>query len=60
MKEVRVFLELVKLDNGEVMMSTGGGICNNGQMKSHDSIANAIEDLNDRVVVEYTRLTANN
>lgn len=60
MKEVRVFLELVKLDNGEVMISTGGGICNNGQMESHDSIAKAIKDLNERVVVEYTRLTTNN
>lgn len=57
MDEVRVFLELIKLPNGEVQISTGGGICNDGQMETFDSIANAIKDLNERVVVEYTRMT---
>jgi len=57
MNEVRVYLELIKLDNGEIMITTGGGVCNNGQMESHDNLADAIKDLNERVVVEYTRLT---
>ena len=56
MNEVRVFLELIKLDNGKIMISTGGGICNNGQMESHNNLADAITDLNERVVVEYERL----
>ena len=56
MNEVRVFLELIKLDNGKIMFSTGGGICNDGQMESHDNLADAIRDLNERVVVEYERL----
>ena len=56
MDEVRVFLELIKLPNGEVQISTGGGVCNDGQMETFDSIANAIKDLNERVVVEYTRM----
>ena len=56
MNEVRVFLELIKLDNGKIMISTGGGICNNGQMESHNNLADAIRDLNERVVVEYERL----
>lgn len=57
MNETRVYLELIKLDNGKIMISTGGGICNNGQMESHESLADAIKDLNERVVVEYARLT---
>lgn len=56
MDEVRVYLELIKLDNGKIMISTGGGVCNNGQMETHDNLADAIKDLNERVVVEYTRL----
>ena len=56
MNEARVFLELIKLDNGKIMISTGGGICNNGQMESHNNLADAIRDLNERVVVEYERL----
>lgn len=59
MNEVRVYLELIKLDNGEIMITTGGGVCNNGQMETHDSLADAIKDLNERVVVEYTRLNKN-
>ena len=57
MNETRVYLELIKLYNGEILISTGGGICNNGQMESHESLADAIKDLNERVVVEYARLT---
>ena len=56
MNEVRVFFVLFKLDNGKIMISTGGGICNDGQMESHDNLADAIRDLNERVVVEYERL----
>lgn len=57
MKETRIFLELIKLDNGEIMISTGGGACDNGQMTSHANIADAIKDLNERVVVEYEMMT---
>ena len=57
MKETRVFLELTKLDNGKITLITGGGVCNNGQMQSHDSLADAIKDLNERVVVEYSLLS---
>lgn len=59
MNEVRVYLELIKLDNGEIMITTGGGVCNNGQMESHDNLADAIKDLNERVVVEYELLNGN-
>lgn len=55
--ETRVFIELVKLDNGKIMISTGGGICNNGQMETFDNLSDAITDLNERVVCEYLILT---
>lgn len=57
MKETRIFLEITKLDNGEIIISTGGGACNNGQMMSHTNIADAIKDLSERAVVEYERMT---
>lgn len=57
MKETRIFLELIQLDNGEITLITGGGICNEGQMQSYDNLADAIKDLNERIVVEYNLLS---
>lgn len=57
MKETRIFLELTQLDNGKITLITGGGICNEGQMQSHDNLADAIKDLNERIVVEYNLLS---
>lgn len=58
MNETRVFLELIKSPNGEIMITTGGGVCNDGQMETHDNLADAIKDLNERVVVEYHLLSS--
>ena len=52
MNETSIFLELIKT-NGEVIISVGGGTCNNGQLNFHDDLTSAITDLNERVVVEY-------
>lgn len=54
--ETRIFLELVKLPNGEVSISVGGGTINNGAMEEHSDLASAIKDLEERVVLEYNML----
>lgn len=59
MKEVRLFMELIRHDDGTISISNGGGICNDGQMESFDNIADAIKDFNERVGVEYLRLNPN-
>ena len=51
--EVKVFLELEKNSDGTISIRNGGGRCNNGQMESFDSIADAIKDLEERVAIEY-------
>lgn len=56
MQEVRIFMELIKHNDGTIGITNGGGICNDGQMESFDNIAAAIKDLNERVAVEYNRL----
>lgn len=53
MNEVKVFLELEKNSDGTISIRNGGGRCNNGQMESFDSIADAIKDLEERVAIEY-------
>lgn len=53
MKETRIFLELIKSDNGELMISVGGGILNDGQLEVHDNIASAIKDFRKRTYESY-------
>lgn len=53
MKEVRVFLEITKSNDGKIDFVVGGGVCNNGQSEVFNDLASAIKDLNERVVVEY-------
>ena len=55
-KEVRIYLELIKTYNGEIIITTGGGNCNNGTMETHKDLHSAIVDLNERAVVEYNLL----
>lgn len=55
-KEVRIYLELIKTDNGEIIITTGGGNCNNGTMEAHKNLHSAIVDLSERAVVEYNLL----
>ena len=54
--EVRVFMELEKNSDGTISIRNGGGRCNNGQMESFDSIADAIKDLEERVAIEYEKM----
>ncbi len=54
--EVRVFMELEKNSDGTISIRNGGGCCNNGQMESFDSIADAIKDLEERVAIEYEKM----
>lgn len=59
MKEVRLFMELMLLDDGTISITNGGGVCNDGQMESFNSIADAIKDFNERAAVEYLRINPN-
>lgn len=59
MKEVKLFMELMLLDDGTVTITNSGGVCNDGQMESFNKISDAIKDFNERVAVEYTRLNPN-
>ena len=56
MKETRIFLELIKSDNGEMFISVGGGIHNDGQLEVHDNIAAAIQDFRKRTYKSYDEL----
>lgn len=53
MKETRIFLELIKSDNGEMFISVGGGTRNDGQLEFHDNIASAIKDFRKRTYESY-------
>lgn len=59
MNEVRIFIELQGNNDGTISFTNGGGCCNNGQMKSFNSIKDAITDLNERVAVEYETMCKN-
>ena len=56
MKEVRLFVELTRADNGTITIITGGGNYNDGCMESHTSVESAIKDLSDRVFLEYNSM----
>ena len=56
MKEVRIFLELLKMPDGRVSFVVGGGTINDGQMEEYYDLASAIKDLEERVVIDYKRL----
>ena len=48
MREERVFIEIVKHDNGDVQYSVGGGL-GDGCMEYYDTAYDAIESIKSRV-----------
>jgi len=49
MKEQRIFIEIIKLDDGSKYFSVGGGTKNNGTMESFDTPKECIEEIKMRV-----------
>lgn len=49
MKEERIFIELVKYDDNRIEYLVGGGL-NDGSMNYHNNVAEAIEDMKNRVL----------
>ena len=56
MKEIRVFLELVKMDD-DTIYHTVGGFSNDGQMESFDDLESALEFLNNECKLANNHLT---
>jgi hypothetical protein len=52
--KTRVYLDIEVIGN-DIKLTTGGGICNDGQPMTHNSLSVALKDLEERAVVEYHR-----
>lgn len=52
MAEERIFVELMTNSEGTVSIAVGGGLCNEGgTLETHDTLADALRDISERVVV---------
>ena len=49
MKEERIFIEIIELDDGSRMYAVGGGIKDKGQMKSFSTPKECLDDIKERV-----------
>lgn len=56
MKEIRIFLELMKMPDGSVSISVGGGSLNKGLMEEHCDLTSAIKDIEKRANIDYEKL----
>ena len=54
MKEERIFIEIIELDDGSRLYTVGGGIKDNGQMEGFNTPEDCLEEIKNRVA--YTLL----
>lgn len=48
MKETRIFIEILKLEDGRLAYSVGGGECVDGQMEQYDTIDECVKEIKTR------------
>lgn len=51
MEETRVFIEIIKHDDGEFTFSVGGGTKDKGQMEAFDTTKECIEEIRYRIAL---------
>lgn len=59
MTETRLFVELIKLPNGNIDIFVGGGSKEDGLMLSHETIDSALSDLKGRLEIDYHKMLGN-
>lgn len=45
MEETRIFIEIIKHENGRFVYSVGGGECVDGQMEQYDTIDECVREI---------------